>query len=222
MSRVLVVSPHLDDETLGCGGTLLRHKKRGDFTAWLNITGASTAYGYSAEQCDEQASQIKQVLQMYNLDRFHNLNLPPAQLDMIPSQRLIEQLGTVIRLMAPSTIYLPFPDDIHTDHRIVFAAAIACTKWFRGSTVRKWLVYETLSETDLALSVSNAGFKPNVYVDISDFIETKLAIMRLYENELGLFPFPRSEEAVRALARIRGVVAGCPAAEGFILLREII
>jgi LmbE family N-acetylglucosaminyl deacetylase len=220
--KALVISPHLDDETLGCGGTLLRHKREGDAVAWLNVSGISMELGFSAEKVNQQTVEIERVAQLYNFDAVHNLNLPPAQLDMLPSQQLVERLGEVIRLIRPDVIYLPFPGDIHTDHRIVFDAAIACTKWFRGNTIKRVLVYETLSETDFGLSFSNGGFKPNVYVNITEFLETKITIMRLYEKEMGIFPYPRSDQAIRALAQVRGVVAGYAAAEGFILLREII
>lgn len=222
MKKVLVVSPHLDDETLGCGGTLLRHKREGDTIAWLNISGLSVEYGFSVEKVNQQTVEIERVAKMYSFDAVYNLNLPPAQLDRLPSQQLVERFGQVMGLIYPEVIYLPYPNDIHTDHRIVFEAATACTKWFRGSTIKRVLVYETISETDFSLSFSYGGFKPNVYVDITEFLEKKISIMRLYENEIGVFPFPRSEQAIRALARVRGVVAGCPAAEGFILLREVI
>lgn len=222
MKKVLVISPHLDDETLGCGGTLFRYKEEGALVAWLNVSGVSREYGYGFDDVEKQAAEIEKVIREYNFDQAINLNLPPARLDTLPLQRLIEQLGGVIELMRPNIVYLPYPDDIHSDHGVVFRAAIACTKWFRGSSIKKVLVYETLSETDFSLSVGNAAFKPNVFVDISGYLERKIAIMRLYENEIGVFPFPRSEAAIRALARVRGVVAGCAAAEAFILLREVL
>ncbi len=36
--KILVIAPHPDDETLGCGGTLLRHKAEGDEIHWLIMT----------------------------------------------------------------------------------------------------------------------------------------------------------------------------------------
>ena len=46
MSKVLVVAPHPDDETLGCGGVLFRHKAEGDDIYWLIITGISQEGGW--------------------------------------------------------------------------------------------------------------------------------------------------------------------------------
>ena len=42
----------------------------------------------------------------------------------------------------------------------------------------------------------------------------------VYTTEVGVFPLPRSHEAVRALASLRGAGSGFMAAEAFELLRE--
>lgn len=42
---VLHVGPHLDDETTGCGGSLLAHIQAGDTVHWLVGTGTATAHG---------------------------------------------------------------------------------------------------------------------------------------------------------------------------------
>ena len=82
------------------------------------------------------------------------------------------------------------------------------------------MLYETISETDIAFGVSTGKFKPNIYVDISTFLDKKVAVMELYEGETGEFPFPRSEKAIRGLACYRGASAGFVAAEAFMLMRE--
>lgn len=81
------------------------------------------------------------------------------------------------------------------------------------------LAYETLSETDASIGHRDS-FDPNVFVDISDWLEEKIRVLKCYESELGEFPFPRSEEAVRALSKVRGAASGFMAAEAFMLLKE--
>ena len=80
--------------------------------------------------------------------------------------------------------------------------------------------YETLSETDFGISPVERAFAPNVFVDISAQMERKEQILSLFESELAAFPFPRSLEAVRALAKVRGAASGYAAAESFMLLRQ--
>ena len=75
-------------------------------------------------------------------------------------------------------------------------------------------MYEVLSETDFNF-VENRVFKPNVFIDISSFLEKKIEIMKIYESELGEHPFPRSEKNIRSLAILRGSQSGYKASEAF-------
>jgi LmbE family N-acetylglucosaminyl deacetylase len=221
MKKVLVVSPHADDETLGCGGTLLRHKSEGCNIHWIIVSGISETEGYSAEMVVSRSNEIQKVAKMYGFDSVYNLGFPTAKLDTIPMQVLVESLRHLIKKIQPDILYLPYCGDVHTDHEVVFKACISCIKWFRGFNISRILAYETLSETEFGLS-PNSTFRPNVYVNISQFLADKLAIMKVYQSEIGSFPFPRSEQAITALAQIRGSVSGFEAAEGFILLKETI
>jgi LmbE family N-acetylglucosaminyl deacetylase len=110
---------------------------------------------------------------------------------------------------------------VHSDHAAVFDAASACTKAFRYPTLRKVYVYETLSETEFGIRPGVLPFNPNRFVDVSAFLERKIEIMALYAGEMSAPPFPRSGEAIRALATFRGLVASCLAAEAFMVLRDI-
>ena len=82
------------------------------------------------------------------------------------------------------------------------------------------MMMETLSETDFALS-AGCGFVPNMFVDISGQFTCKMQILRVFESELRPHPFPRSVEAIEALALLRGAAAGCRYAESFVILKEI-
>ncbi len=129
------------------------------------------------------------------------------------------QFGVEINKFSPDEIYIPHLGDVHTDHQIVHKAIMSCTKAFRYPCVKRVLVYETLSETDFGLELG-AQFVPNVFVDISEFLEKKLQAMEIYASEMGTFPFPRSVLSIRSLAHYRGSSSGFAAAEAFQLLRE--
>lgn len=221
MSSVLVVAPHPDDETLGCGGTLLRHIDRGDDVHWLVVTDMSLSHGFSPEAVNRRQSEIARVSQAYGFTTVHNLGLPPVRLDTIPMAELVEAVSRVVNDCVPAFMYLPFRGDVHTDHATVFDASVSCTKWFRHPSVTRVLCYETLSETDFGLN-PDVRFIPNSFVDIGPYLERKIEIAQIYQSEMGPSPFPRSAEALRALARLRGVACGRDAAESFMLLREIV
>lgn len=80
-------------------------------------------------------------------------------------------------------------------------------------------MYDTPSETDF--HQPGDPFEANVLVDITGYLERKIEVMGLYESELKEHPFPRSPESLRARATLYGAMAGCHAAEGFMLMREI-
>ena len=222
MKRVLVISPHPDDETLGAGGTILKHKKRGDEIFWLNITGIHTEQGYTEDDIIYRNEVIKKVAQTYRFNDFFDLNLPTTQLDKIPIAQLIEKISEVLKKIKPSILYLPFKDDVHSDHQIVFKACWAATKTFRYPFIEKVLMMEIISETDFAPPLQTSIFVPNVFVDITEFMEKKLEILKLYDRELGVHPFPRNLENVKALAMYRGSLCNANFAESFMLLKEIL
>jgi LmbE family N-acetylglucosaminyl deacetylase len=156
---------------------------------------------------------------LFGFDEVFTLNFPTTQLDSIPMSDLVAGVSDAFRSFEPEEVFVPHPSDVHTDHRVVFNAVASCTKWFRYPSVKRVLAYETLSETDFGMGTDQA-FRPNVFVNIEHFLNDKLRAMDIYASELGEFPFPRSHEAIRALATLRGAASGFKAAEAFELLRE--
>lgn len=220
MKRHLVIAPHPDDETLGCGGTLLRARAKGDKIYWLIMTGISEMLGYSRKRVARRAVEIESVAAAYDFTETINLDFPSTTLDSIPIREVVAAISEVARRIKPTDIYLPYRRDAHSDHAAVFDAAISVSKWFRYGSIERVFVYETQSETDFDLSPDSAGFRPNVFVDISDTIERKIEIAAIFESEFLEHPFPRSFEGIRALATLRGAASGFLAAEAFMLLRE--
>ncbi len=217
--NTIVIAPHPDDEVLGVGGTLLRRKAEGAKVAWVVVTGISVKNGWSEEKVNKRADEIARVAELFDFDQVFTLDFPTTQLDRIPMGDLVAGISDAFKSFQPEEVFVPHPSDVHTDHRVVFDAAAGCTKWFRYPSVKRVLAYETLSETDFGLGTED-GFRPNVFVDIAPFLNDKLRAMDIYASELAPFPFPRSHEAIRALATVRGAASGYHAAEAFQLLRE--
>jgi LmbE family N-acetylglucosaminyl deacetylase len=129
-------------------------------------------------------------------------------------------VSNAISDFSPDEIFVPHPADIHSDHRTTFDVVASCTKWFRSGSVKRILAYETLSETEFGLDPIKR-FQPNFFVNIENYLEDKISAMNVYASEVREFPFPRSDEALSALATLRGANSGFKAAEAFELLREI-
>ena len=219
MSTILVIAPHPDDETLGCGGTLLRHISEGDNVHWLIVTSMDSSI-YTSEQMNFREKEIKQVNEMYGFTSTTQLGYPASCLDQVPTNDIVQKLSDAIKKINPHTIYTVFRNDAHSDHQVVFDSLMSATKSFRNPGIKKIMSFETLSETDFSNPLKN-GFRPNIFINIEDFLQRKLEILSVFDSEMGDFPFPRSPEAIKSLAAIRGVQATSKAAEAFILIKEI-
>lgn len=214
----LVVAVHPDDETLGCGATLLKRKAQGAEIYWLIVTSVGEASSLSASNYRHRHQEIQKVAQMYGFNGVYELEFPTTLLDRLAVSELVAKLSQVMTEVQPSHVYLPYYQDVHSDHRMVFDAMMACTKKFRYPFIEQVMMMEVLSETDFAPNI-DSGFVPNVFVEVEQTLQKKLEILQIYASELAEFPFPRSLEAVEAQAKVRGVAAGCKAAEAFMLIR---
>lgn len=217
--KVLVVAPHPDDETLGVGATLFRHREEGDEVYWLIITCTEGDECYTEAFKKRRKEEIKKVAEGYGFCKTFRLAYHAAKLDNYPIRDIVNSISKVIQKVKPEVIYVPFYADVHSDHRITFDAVVSCSKWFRHRSIKKILAYETLSETGFGLDPKDI-FQPNTFVDISRYLDSKIEMMKIYSSELRDFPFPRSEETIRSLACLHGSLSGFKAAEAFILLRE--
>ena len=152
-------------------------------------------------------------------EHVYQLGFPTIRLDTIPRADLVTSIAQVFKSFEPEELFLPHPGDIHSDHRITFEAASACTKWFRYPSLKRILTYETLSDTDFGL-ISSQVYRPNIFINIEPYFSDKLKLLDIYASELGKFPFPRRHEAITALAKFRGASSGFKESEAFELLRE--
>ncbi len=219
MNKVLVVAVHPDDETLGCGGTLLKHKHKGDEINWLIATDIKESEGYNEKTVKSREAEIIKIKKLFDFNSVNRLGLSTTKIDKYSISELIQKISSVINKVKPNIVYLPFKGDVHSDHKYIFDAAYSCTKSFRYPFIKKIYSMEVLSETEF--SPDDNGFIPNLFVDISDYIDKKIEAMKIYEGEIGSHPFPRSERNIRALATYRGAIPNCNYVESFKILKEI-
>jgi len=219
--KVLFVAVHPDDETLACGGTILRHKAEGDEIYWMLITNIHTGNEYDEEIVASRQIEIEQVAKEYRFDKIFKLDFPTTRLDEIPRGDIVKAISKVVQEIMPDVIYLPNRGDVHSDHSIAFQAAYSCTKNFRYPSIKRILMMETLSETEFAPPLIESAFIPNVFIDISDYIDKKIEIMKIYKGELMPSPLPRSINTIKSLAAFRGSSISANYAEAFMLLKEI-
>jgi N-acetylglucosamine malate deacetylase 1 len=219
--RVLVIAPHPDDEVLGAGGTIARLNDAGAEVVIAIVTkGMPPLFdGAAAENVRREARAAHAHL---GVTRTVFLEHPAARLDQVPHHELNRTLGELVREIAPETLLLPFVGDIHLDHQLTFLSALVTARPHGAAFPGRILCYETLSETNWNAPLMSPSFVPNVFVDIAAQLERKLVAMRQYGSQQRAFPHERSLEAVRALAMLRGSTVHRPAAEAFMLVRQVI
>ncbi len=218
--RIAVVAPHADDEVLGCGGTMARAVASGAEVHVVIVTRGQ------APQFDEALvrtirSETLLAHRSLGVTQTHFLDFPAAALDQVRRADLNAALGTTLASIDPDLLFVPFVGDIHLDHQIVFNAALVYARP-RGGGPRSVLAYETLSETNWLAPGITPGFLPNVFIDISETIDAKLAAFRAFQTQVKPSPDERSIDVIRALATVRGAAVYHDAAEAFAAVRLIV
>ena len=201
----MVIAPHPDDESIGCGGTICLHRESGYKVRVLflssgerGVDGVSKATARSIREAE--AERAGEVLRLDGMDF---LRLPDLRLsDHIDSGAQL--LHKILQSQSPSLIYLPHLDEAHPDHQAALPIVRAALAQFSGQGKTAELVfYEVWSP------MTCYGWAE----DISHFIRQKLRAVRCYKSQLRSF---RYDHAVRGLNQYRGsLAAGSHYAEVF-------
>jgi len=217
-SRILIMAPHPDDETLGCGGVIAKLAGKGSDVHVLIVTKGDDLFDQDlVKRGREEAIKAHRLL---GVKKTHFADLPAIKLDMLPQYQINEKLSEYLSEIRPDILFLPFPGDINRDHQIVHACGMVAARPHK-KIIRSIYSYETLSATNWNSLVASSPFVPNVFVDISDTIERKIEALKAYASQLRKYPHPRSVEAIVALSRYRGGFVHLHYAEAFVCLRDI-
>jgi N-acetylglucosamine malate deacetylase 1 len=218
--RILVVAAHPDDEILGLGGTIARHVSGGDRVTSAIVADLGTAR-YEDDTINSVRQNAQEAAQKLGVADIRFAGFADQTLDTLPILEITQWIEKVLKDIQPQIIYTHHRGDLNRDHKIVHEATLTAARPYSASYVERILCYETPSSTEWAGSYHENQFIPNLYVDITPYLEKKLDAMSAYATELLPFPHPRSLEALRMRAATWGSVIGVAAAEPFLLVREI-
>ena len=222
----LVVAAHPDDEVLGCGGTIARLAEEGHviFVAILG-EGITSRYERRKEadkmlvrglrDCSRKVGDLLGIKDLFFFD------LPDNRFDTVPLLDVVKIIEKLVKRLRPEIVYTHHVGDLNVDHSVVHKAVLTATRPLPGHPVREVYAFEIPSSTEWAFGQYQQGFWPNVFVEISATLTTKIRAIALYESETEPFPHPRSPKAIKSIATRWGSVAGLKAAEAFVLLRSI-
>lgn len=220
--RVLVIVPHADDEAYGCAGTIAKVKAAGG-QVYVICASVGDLQHYSSENPvvpgTTRAAELRASMEVLGVDGYEVLFTDAGshlRLDAMPRRELmalIERDATyAIDRVRPTVLILP-ATSYNQDHEALFAAGFAaCRPHLRD---QKPFVSMVLACDAVQLGWRTAPFHPNVYVDISEYLGTKLDALACHKSQLRPAPDPGSLANVERLARLRGAEIGVDAAEGF-------
>lgn len=225
-SCVLVIAAHPDDEILGCGGTVARLVADGHDVQFAVLGEGITSR--HPQRSDADARQLTALHQQAHaaaaklgVKSVMLHKLPDNRLDTVPLLDIVKLVEDLVDRTKPEVIYTHHAGDLNVDHGVIHRAVLTATRPVAGQPVLDIYAFEVPSSTEWAFQRIEPFFRPNVFVDITQSIDVKIAAMECYQTESRPFPHPRSPEALRAIAARWGSVVGCPAAEAFELVRSV-
>jgi LmbE family N-acetylglucosaminyl deacetylase len=223
---VLIVAAHPDDEILGCGGTMARLANEGaEIRIAILAEGMTSRYQQRDQANQKDLSHLhgnaQQAADTVRAKEPVLCKLPDNRLDTVPLLDVVKLVEDLIEKFKPSVIYTHHSGDLNVDHGVVNRAVLTATRPIPGQPVREIYAFEVPSSTEWAFQRLEPTFRPNVFVDISTTLDTKVSALACYDTETRKFPHPRSPEAIRAIAMRWGSVAGFQAAEAFELIRSL-
>ena len=216
MKKILILSPHADDEILGCGGFISKYSKLNYQINVLVLTNANKGAPeiYPPETIKSLRNEAKTANNLIGTHKLIFENLPAINLNNYPNYKITNIINKYINNVNPEIILLPSSNDIHDDHKIIFKAAKVSMRPNREKNLKKILSYEVLSETEW--NEDGKSFIPNYFIKLSKSdINNKVKAFLKYKSQVKKFPHPRSKEAIINLSRVRGGQAFTEYAEGF-------
>lgn len=190
-TRVMVVAPHADDETFGCGGTIYKHHLAGDRITAVFMTDGSKGYeqagGISGQALIELRKREAQAAAAA-LGINECIFLRNSDTSLQCSPQTVGQLGCLLDSLRPDVVYAPSPLDTHRDHRqacVIAAHALANCSW----PVQVYL-YEIWAPVPANCAVA---------IDL----ERKIQAVRIYRSQMDGRELHVT--STTALARYRGV-----------------
>ena len=195
LTSVLALGAHPDDLELGCGATLAKLAAAG-----TKVTAVILSDGGQGGVATDRHLETRTALMSLGVAEVVQHSFPDTRLH----EHLNDLISTIeehVAAFRPARVYTMFHDDRHQDHRAVYqASAVACRR------VPQILGYETPS--------SYPNFVPTVFEPVDEFIEAKVAALRMHSSQESRLYM--REEKIRSAAHFRGVQVDLGQTEGFL------
>lgn len=229
--RLLVISPHADDETIGSGGLMARVKEAGGKVYVIVFSVGDLQHFDTAKTTvtkETREEELKAALQVLQVDDYEIIFRDTAlhlKLDTMSRHELTMWIEKKARLstqnISPTMIVIPAPS-YNQDHEAIYKAGItACRPHLPSS--KSFQNFVLVADAPQLAWSGPQFFKPNFYVNISGaFLEKKLKAYECHKTQVRPDPSHASLDALKLLAQARGREMSVEAAEAYECLRFLI
>lgn len=229
--RLLVISPHADDESFGCAGTMARIKDLGG-EVYVMVCSVGDLKHYdgktemvSGNKREEEFLEVMKYLRVDDYDILYRDAETHLRLDAIPRRDLIQKIEQESKLaydkLKPTMVALPV-SSYNQDHEAVFRAAFTAARPGVPSIKPFQPLVIGYNNTSLFWSLEREKFHPNFYVDISEYLDHKLHALSLHKSQMRDSVHHSSIQNVEYTARLRGSEISVKAAEGYMVFRCVL
>jgi len=223
MEKVLVICAHPDDEVLGCGGTLLKHKSKKDQIYILYVFEGSSGRNKSKKSLTDlnlkkrikSALSVSKYLRAKSTIFLNNENLN-SNFDI--KIKITNEITQHIAKIKPTIIYTHSSKDLNIDHRNCLESVLIATRITKWGKLKKILSFEIPSSTEWSFNLFGT-FSGNYFVNIERFIKQKMKLLDMYKYEFKKFPYPRSKENIISQSKFIGASVGYKNAERFEVIK---
>ena len=220
MRTILVVAAHPDDEVLGCGGVIAKHTSKGDQVHVVFMTNGVGSRYASSKEIQEREWSAKNAANILSVSSIQQFDFPDNKMDAVALLDVVQLIERVVDKLQPEIIYTHHIGDLNIDHQITHKAVMTVCRPQPGFCVKEIYAFEVLSSTEWQ-TPGVLHFSPNVYIDITKFIDIKKKTLKIYSEEMRQPPHSRSVDNVLRINALRGNSIGVDYAEAFMLMREI-
>lgn len=201
----MVLAPHMDDESMGCGGLLAKHAE-------------DCLVVVAADSGEVRRAEFTRAMQVLGSPATIELGLDDGYLDRnIPD--LVGRIDALCREHRPTQLYLPFPS-LHQDHIALYEAGMRSARLSMSSG--HWSAPEVLVY-DVAVYDVNmypTDLRWNVFEPLSrEQAERKARACEQYVSESPAGPHPIG--AITQIAEAVGKTRGLEYAEQYALVRQV-
>lgn len=226
--KLLIIAPHPDDEVIGCAGLIQKVKQAGGkvYILFLTVGDTKDFSKNGSSSLKERKKEIEKVSKFLKYDDYDILfegNDFHLKLDKLGQKKLMDVIERESKVsfekIKPSIVAFPSFHSYNQDHRVVAYAAHAA---LRPSDKKLKHFVPIVLGYEEAADLWNSGEQiiPNLFIQLNESeIANKSKVLRLYKSQHRNFPNPRSPEALKTLAKLRGTQSGNKFSEGFFIHR---